>query len=223
MRPALREPRAVQGLGAPLWLLSNTSSSLGILLERATCLNNLEQAKTVPCQLMANAPHDLPKPRGIDLATGCAEHHPASPIKEIGANAKRARKWTSGDCSAFNESSFISVSQFFEPLLGVIGNPIPCVGLLREIIHVHFRPVGKCDNDHPVMPRLHGPGLKPDLGARFGHGSQYAPKALKSRTPSLEAASARRLRSSRRWGARGTAGALFVAARTSAAPHQCTS
>src|ERR1700716_786194 len=97
----------------------------------------------------------------------------------------------SGGSRGVYESSFIS--QFFEPLLGVVVNPIPCVGLLRENIHVHFRPVGKCDNDHPVMPRLHGPGLKPDLGARFGHGSQYAPKALKSRTPSLEAASARRL------------------------------
>src|ERR1700704_3643868 len=29
MRPALREPRAVQGLGAPLWLLSNTKFLLG--------------------------------------------------------------------------------------------------------------------------------------------------------------------------------------------------
>ena len=42
--------------GLPCGCSPTQSSSLGILLERATCLNNLEQAKTVPCQLMANAP-----------------------------------------------------------------------------------------------------------------------------------------------------------------------
>src|SRR5712672_1673682 len=59
--------------------------------------------------------------------------------------------------------SLMIVSEFFEPLLGVIDNPVPRIGLGRKIAYMQFRPVRKRGDDHPILPGLHWPGLKPDL------------------------------------------------------------
>ena len=55
------------------------------------------------------------------------------------------------------------VSKFFEPLLGVIDNPVPRIGLRRKIAYMQLRPVRKRGDDHPILPGLRWPGLKPDL------------------------------------------------------------
>jgi hypothetical protein len=46
-------PVAVLGLGAPLWPTLQRNFLLGvILLKRATCIDNPEQATTVPCAVV---------------------------------------------------------------------------------------------------------------------------------------------------------------------------
>ena len=49
-------PFALPRPGAPLWRLSNASPPWIFFLERATCIDNPEQAKTVPCRPIENAP-----------------------------------------------------------------------------------------------------------------------------------------------------------------------
>jgi hypothetical protein len=49
-------PFALPRPGAPLWRLSNASPPWIFFLERATCIDNPEQAKTVPCRPIETAP-----------------------------------------------------------------------------------------------------------------------------------------------------------------------